>query len=268
MMSLSENQADRVYWFNQASSLATQMKIRSLASLTAASMMFIFSSLHPKTNFESGLPSFSKQQLVAFVKKIDEARGLYTQILPETIPITSEAVTTFSVLMIGCKAELLFLLGDFVAAQQAAQWAIETACTLTRPVHISLFGVQCAAEVALALHMMPAINLATNLFEKHSRALPLAGRFKRRILHQLSLVGEGSTPESVPTPSPEASLGNGIANSEIVPEHVPLSRSNDAFGSPNSSQYYDMQTQPVYAATSPDVPQGSQLYHEEYGQYS
>jgi hypothetical protein len=189
MMSLSENQADRVYWFNQASSLATQMKIKSLASITAASMMFIFSSLHPKANFDQAPPSFTKPQLSAFLKKIDEARNFFitTNTTVDGMPLTQEAVSTFSVLMNGCRSELLFLLGEFQSAQTTAQWTIEAGASLQRPVHMSMFGVQCAAEVALAMHMTPATQLALTMFERHSAALPITNRFRRRIMSQINL---------------------------------------------------------------------------------
>lgn len=189
MMSLSENQADRVYWFNQASSLATQMKIKSLASITAASMMFIFSSLHPKANFDQAPPPFTKPQLMAFLKKIDEARNHFTGTgtTPDGIPLNAEAISTFSVLMNGCRSELLFLLGEFASAQTTAQWTIDAGASLQRPVHISMFGIQCAAEVALAMHMTPATQSALATFERHSHALPIANRFRRRIMSQINL---------------------------------------------------------------------------------
>lgn len=189
MMSLSENQADRVYWFNQASSLATQMKIKSLASITAASMMFIFSSLHPKANFDQAPPSFTKPQLSAFLKKIDEARNFFitTNTTIDGMPLTQEAVSTFSVLMNGCRAELLFLLGEFQSAQATAQWTIEAGASLQRPVHMSMFGIQCAAEVSLAMHMTATTQMALSTFERHSAALPITNRFRRRIMSQINL---------------------------------------------------------------------------------
>ena len=189
MMSLSENQADRVYWFNQASSLATQMKIKSLASVTAASMMFIFSSLHPKANFDQAPPSFTKPQLAAFLKKIDEARNYFmaTNTTIDGMPLSQDAVSTFSVLMNGCRSELLFLLGEFQSAQTTAQWTIEVGAALERPVHISMFGIMCATEVALAMHMTPATQMALATFERHAAALPIANRFRRRIMSQVDL---------------------------------------------------------------------------------
>lgn len=189
MMSLSENQADRVYWFNQASSLATQMKIKSLASVTAASMMFIFSSLHPKANFDQAPPSFTKPQLAAFLKKIDEARNYFmsTNTTIDGMPLSADAVSTFSVLMNGCRSELLFLLGEFQSAQTTAQWTIDVGSALERPVHISMFGIMCATEVALAMHMTPATQLALATFERHAPSLPIANRFRRRIMSQVDL---------------------------------------------------------------------------------
>ena len=189
MMSLSENQADRVYWFNQASSLATQMKIKSLASVTAASMMFIFSSLHPKANFDQAPPSFTKPQLYAFLKKIDDASNFFTttNTTVDGMPLSQEAVSTFSVLMTGCRSELLFLLGEFKDAMQASAWTIKAGAALQRPVHISMFGVQCAAEVSLAMHMTSETQLALATFEKHSRALPITNRFRRRLMSQINL---------------------------------------------------------------------------------
>lgn len=189
MMSLSENQADRVYWFNQASSLATQMKIKSLASVTAASMMFIFSSLHPKANFDQAPPSFTKPQLAAFLKKIDEARNYFmsTNTTIDGMPLSPDAVSTFSVLMNGCRSELLFLLGEFQSAQTTAQWTIDVGSALERPVHISMFGIMCATEVALAMHMTPATQLALATFERHAPSLPIANRFRRRIMSQVDL---------------------------------------------------------------------------------
>lgn len=228
MMSLSENQADRVYWFNQASSLATQMKIKSLASITAASMMFIFSSLHPKANFDQAPPSFTKPQLTAFLKKIDEARNFFitTNSTIDGMPLTQEAVSTFSVLMNGCRAELLFLLGDFQAAQSTAQWTIEAGSSLQRPVHMSMFGIQCAAEVALAMHMTTATQLALSTFERHSAALPITNRFRRRIMSQINLQ---NSPVDSMIASPGGTSMNEMSSGQITsPGGALLSASSDA----------------------------------------
>lgn len=213
MMSLSENQADRVYWFNQASSLATQMKIKSLASVTAASMMFIFSSLHPKANFDQAPPPFTKPQLLAFLKKIDEARNFFTTTTSvEGGPALSpEAVSTFSVLMNGCRSELLFLLGEFNSAQTTAQWTIEAGASLSRPVHISMFGIQCAAEVALAMHMTPATQMALATFERHALALPICSRFRRRIMSQINI--QQPTPDGLTNSSSGTATSGGLLSS-------------------------------------------------------
>lgn len=219
MMSLSENQADRVYWFNQASSLATQMKIKSLASVTAASMMFIFSSLHPKANFDQAPPSFTKPQLAAFLKKIDEARNYFmaTNTTVDGLPLSPDAVSTFSVLMNGCRSELLFLLGEFQSAQTTAQWTIEVGAALERPVHISMFGIMCATEVALAMHMTPATQLALATFERHAPSLPIANRFRRRIMSQVDLNRANASSAAA------AATGDSVASPDgIKMEHSPL----------------------------------------------
>jgi hypothetical protein len=227
MMSLSENQADRVYWFNQASSLATQMKIKSHTSLSAASMMFIFSSLHPKANFDQAPPAFTKPQLQAFLKKIDEARNYFiaTQQSLDGMMLTQDAVSTFSVLMNGCRSELLFLLGEFESAQATAQWTIEAGASLPRPVHMSMFGIQCATEVALAMHMMPAAQLALSTFERHAAALPVANRFRRRIMSQINVEQPGDG--AVTSPGGSAVVG-GISGL--------LSSSNDMMINPDYMQ--------------------------------
>ena len=263
MMSLSENQADRVYWFNQASSLATQMKIKSHTSLSAASMMFIFSSLHPKANFDQAPPAFTKPQLQAFLKKIDEARNYFvtTQQSLDGMILTQDAVSTFSVLMNGCRAELLFLLGDFDGAQTTAQWTIEAGASLPRPVHMSMFGIQCAAEVALAMHLTSITQIALTIFERHAAALPVANRFRRRIMSQINVEQPAQDVPGVATPggthhgAPAGLLSNSADN--FQPDYLQGSLMNEDLGyGMNGLGLHPMPTTDPHFGTAADrVPQ-------------
>lgn len=186
MMSLSETQVDRQYWYNQATSIAVQMKIKSSLALSSSTLIYVFSSLHPKGNFDTILTSFSRSEILDFLSKIDEAEKVaYSQTFnPKKPPIVLER--SIRVFLAGLRSELYYMMGDIAKAQMEVENMISLAKQSSCAGHLFLLGLQSGLETAVYLNLTDVVHQGLEILDIFRVTYSIGNKYKHRLLSMIN----------------------------------------------------------------------------------